>query len=175
MQQGICCIFPQIVFIGLCVHPCKIIGKKQAVSSNLQSGMRIIRNDSGKQAVVLPKADAPAPDTLAVDHARSGNGKLDRARHGIFIKSIVITGKEEPCLSVRKFQAELQLGIRIGKNIPHDCIVSFMHLQPDPAQLPVLSDDAVMEIPDAVMHGDLLQLRAVVEGKSPDGMQGPGQ
>ena len=166
--QGLSGILPQKLLIGICVDAGQVIGEEQAVRGNLRCSLGVIGDDPCKETVVFPETDAPAADTFAVDHARARDGELDGPRHGIFIKCVIIAGKEKPCLSVRETQAELKPGIRVGQNVTHHCIIALMYCQADPVQPPVLAHNAVVKIMDAVVQRDLLQFRTIMKCKSAD-------
>ena len=69
LQQGLPGIYAQVVFVGLPVLGGEIIREEQAVHSNLHGGLRIIEDDPGKEAVILPEADSLSPHAFPVDHA----------------------------------------------------------------------------------------------------------
>ena len=154
---------------------CQVIGKEEPVRGDLGCGVGIVRDDTGKEPVVFPEADALSAHAFPVDHTGSRDGELDGPGHGIFGEGVIVAREEEPGLPVRQVEAELKACVRIRQDIPHDCIVALVDEDVDAAQLQVLAQDSVVKIPDPVMEIDLGQVRAVVKGKGADGDKTPGQ
>ena len=58
LQQGLPGIYAQVVFVGLPVLGSEIVREEQTVSRDFDSSLRIIEDDPGKEAVILPEADS---------------------------------------------------------------------------------------------------------------------
>ena len=165
LQEHIRSIFPKIILISPGVDRSQIIGIEKTVRGDLSSRVGVIRYDPGKETVILSPVDPPAAHTFAVKHPGSENGELDGARHRILIKRIIVTRKQQPGFRVIQLQAETQPGVRVGENIPHYCIIFFINLQTDPAQMMILAENTIVKIPDSVVKRNLLKQRAVVQSE----------